>query len=283
MGSLIVGRMREGVKLTRRARRLGGVKEMRLDAFAEAFNKAGYWVVVFDYRFFGASSGKPRQLLDINKELEDWHAVIKYARSELETADTGRVVLFGTSFSGGLVLDVAARDGKVAAVISQCPFTSGLRSALCVAPLTVPKLMFNALRDQFFSTADEAVTVKLAGTPSEVALLNSPDSLDYRKLVPQGTSVNDQVSARTALWILTYYPGRFAKDVKAPLFFAICDRDSVAPAGPTTGYAKQAPQGTIKHYDCGHFDIYLGEWFERAMKDYLAFLDKNVPVTRSRM
>ena len=35
----------------------GGVKEMRLDAYAERFSAAGYHVLVFDYRHFGASDG----------------------------------------------------------------------------------------------------------------------------------------------------------------------------------------------------------------------------------
>jgi predicted alpha/beta-fold hydrolase len=44
---------------------LGGIKEMRLDAFAERFSLAGYACLVFDYRHFGASDGLPRHLLDI--------------------------------------------------------------------------------------------------------------------------------------------------------------------------------------------------------------------------
>ena len=42
---------------------LGGVRQMRLDAFAERFSSAGYRCLVFDYRHFGASAGEPRQLL----------------------------------------------------------------------------------------------------------------------------------------------------------------------------------------------------------------------------
>ncbi len=38
---------------------LGGVRQMRLDAFAERFSSAGYRCLVFDYRHFGASAGGP--------------------------------------------------------------------------------------------------------------------------------------------------------------------------------------------------------------------------------
>ena len=46
---------------------LGGVREMRLDAYAERFAAAGYVCLVFDYRHFGASGGQPRQLLSIRR------------------------------------------------------------------------------------------------------------------------------------------------------------------------------------------------------------------------
>lgn len=30
----------------------------------------------------------------------------------------------------------------------------------------------------------------------------------------------------------------------------------------------------LKHYAMGHFDIYLGEWFERSVTDQVAFLQE---------
>ena len=38
-----------------------GVREQRLDAYAERFAGAGLAALVFDYRHFGASAGEPRQ------------------------------------------------------------------------------------------------------------------------------------------------------------------------------------------------------------------------------
>ena len=49
--------------------------------------------------------------------------------------------------------------------------------------------------------------------------------------------------------------GRSAKHVQCPIYFAICGKDTVAPPGPSIGYAKQAPHGTVKVYkDMGHFE-----------------------------
>jgi dienelactone hydrolase len=102
-----------------------GVREQRLDAFAERFAAAGIAALVFDYRYFGASEGEPRQLLDIDSQLDDWDSAVAYVCTRPDI-DPGRVALWGTSLSGGLVLTTAARDRRVAAVVSQVPYVDGL-------------------------------------------------------------------------------------------------------------------------------------------------------------
>ncbi len=109
----------------------GGVKEARLDAFAERFADAGYAALVFDYRFHGGSSGEPRLLIDIGRQRDDWRAAIAFARG-LDGVDADRIVGWGTSFSGGHVVEIAAAGERLAALIAQGPFMSGpavLRSA----------------------------------------------------------------------------------------------------------------------------------------------------------
>src|ERR1700737_4146534 len=85
---------------------------------------AGLAALVFDYRHFGASEGEPRQLLDIKLQLADWTAAIAFART-LEGIDEERIALWGTSFSGGHDIELAAHDGRVAAVVAQVPFVDG--------------------------------------------------------------------------------------------------------------------------------------------------------------
>jgi hypothetical protein len=41
-------------------------------------------------------------------------------------------------------------------------------------------------------------------------------------------------------------------------------------------HAAKAPRGEIKVYREGHFDIYVGEAFDRVVADQLAFLDKHL-------
>ncbi|MFF2083988.1 alpha/beta hydrolase [Nocardia sp. NPDC058176] len=258
---------------------LAGVKEMRLDAFAERFAAAGYACLVFDYRHFGSSSGTPRQLLDVGRQLEDWEAAIAYART-IEGVDPDRVVLWGTSFGGGHVIVTAASDQRVAAAVAQCPFTDGLASSTAIPTRTSLRLTVRAIRDvTHMLTGREPVTVPAYGPPGSTALMTAPDcEPGVLSLIPEGTHVSDQVAARFALQIVRHFPGRSAENVSCPILFVVCDNDSVAPAGPTLKYAVRAPRGEIRRYAAGHFDIYVGDAFERNVADQLAFLAHHIPV-----
>ena len=90
---------------------LSAVRDQRLPAYAERFAEAGLAALLFDYRHFGASGGEPRQLLDIQRQLEDWRTAIAYARG-LDGIE--RVGLFGSSFGGGHALELAAEEPAVA-------------------------------------------------------------------------------------------------------------------------------------------------------------------------
>jgi pimeloyl-ACP methyl ester carboxylesterase len=256
---------------------LGAVKEMRLDAYAERFAAAGFACLLFDYRHFGASGGEPRQLLDVDRQLEDWAAALRFARG-LDAVDPDRVGIFGSSFGGGHVIVTAARDPRVAAVVAQCPFTDGLASSLTLPPASALKVGALAARDLLGSRLGAApVRVALAGRPGEAALMATGDAVPgYLGLLPPGLAFENEVAARVALQIMTRRPGRAARLVHAPILFCICDSDSVAPAGATARHAAQAPRAEIVHYPCGHFDIYQGGFFERAVADQLEFFQRRL-------
>jgi fermentation-respiration switch protein FrsA (DUF1100 family) len=257
---------------------LGAVKEMRLDAFAERFAAAGYVCLVFDYRHFGASSGEPRQLLDIGRQLEDWRSAVAFART-VDGVDPDRVVVWGTSFGGGHVLVTAAADPRIAAAISQCPFTDGLASTLAIPPATIARVTALAVRDLVGSRLGRPpVMVPTYGPPGSSALMTAPDVVaGVEAIIPEGLEVPEDVAARFGLDIIRYFPGRQARRVRCPLHVAVCDPDTVAPTGRTLTHVSRAPRGEVTVYPAGHFDIYVGEAFERNVADQLAFLARHVP------
>ncbi|UPK75281.1 alpha/beta fold hydrolase [Nocardioidaceae bacterium SCSIO 66511] len=258
---------------------LGATREMGLAAYAERFCEAGYRALAFDYRHFGDSEGEPRQLLDLRRQLDDWTAAVHYART-LPGADPERVVLWGTSLGGGLVLSVAARDHRIAAVIAQCPFTHGIASAVKLGPTSSTKVLLAGLRDLGAHLRHrKPATVRITGQRGDAALMVTSDAADgYASLVPVGGSVPDRVSARAGLTIPMYAPGRAVRSIECPVLFCVCDNDSVAPARITRWYARKARTREVRRYPIGHFDIYHGDAYESAIADQLAFLERRVPV-----
>ncbi len=257
---------------------LGAIKEMGLAPYAERFCEAGYVVLVFDYRHFGDSGGEPRQLLDIERQRADWAAALAWVRARPEV-EPARVAIFGSSFGGGHVLEVAARDHAVAAVIAQCPFTDGLASGLRIHPRGLPGVVARSLRDEVARLRGrDPVLVPLAGRPGEPALMNAPDVVPgYLGLVPEGAPFTNGVAARIATRILLARPGRRAREVRCPMLVAVCERDTVAPARATLRHVARAPRADVRRYPCGHFDVYTGEMFERVVGDYVEFLTQHVP------
>jgi dienelactone hydrolase len=255
----------------------GATREMRLDAFAERFAAAGIAALAFTYRNFGDSGGEPRQVLSIKRQLADWDAAIDYVKSR-EDLDGERVAVWGSSFGGGHAITVASRHPELRAAVAQCPFTDGRASMRALGPVGTLRLLPVVARDYLASvTGREPVRIAAAGEPGTRAIMNAPDALPgYLALVPEGKQFVNEVAARIATQATFYRPGRAAKDVKLPILFCVCDHDSVTPPAQTLAYARTAPQGEIKSYPFGHFDIYLGVPFEAVVKDQVEFLTRHL-------
>jgi dienelactone hydrolase len=118
----------------------GTAEKLRPDAVV--FARAGYCVVTFDYRGWGASDGrlvltkpakrgKPgepftaevkeiREVVDPLDQTTDLLNVIHWVHGEKE-CDAKRIGLWGTSYSGGHVVYAAQHDPRVKATVSQVP------------------------------------------------------------------------------------------------------------------------------------------------------------------
>jgi uncharacterized protein len=96
----------------------GGIKELYLANYAEPFAEAGFVTLAFDYRYTGESEGEPRcQQLPWDNQ-EDYRNAISWLSLQPEV-DPDRIGIWGTSYSGAHVIQVAAFDKRVKAVVNQ--------------------------------------------------------------------------------------------------------------------------------------------------------------------
>lgn len=252
---------------------LAAVKEMRLDAYAERFAAAGLNVLVFDYRHFGSSDGRPRQLLAIGRQHQDWEIAVAHARSRPEV-DADRVALWGSSLSGGHVMAVA-RTVEPACVVSQVPHVSGPMSTKELGARGVARLVPHGLRDLTRAARrKEPHYIPAAGRPGDLAIMTAPESMEYLDLAPDG--FDDRVAARFALAIGLYSPGRALRHLTVPVLVQVGLRDRTTPPHPAITAAQKAPTARVSSYDVGHFTPYTGEMFETFVAEQTAFLREHL-------
>ena len=104
------------------------VKEMYLDSYAEVFAAAGFNALVFDNRNFGASDGEPRQEIDPWAQIRDYRHAITYATT-LPEVDANRIGVWGSSYSGGHVLVVAASTAGSRRSCARCRWSMATRTS----------------------------------------------------------------------------------------------------------------------------------------------------------
>jgi dienelactone hydrolase len=248
------------------------LKEARLDAYAERFAAAGLGVLVFDYRHFGDSEGEPRQYVNVARQHADWRAAIEHARG-LDWVDPDRIALWGTSYSGGHVVAVAAGDPRIAAVVSQAPHASGPATLAATGPRRGTRLTAAAARDKLGSLLGRAPRyIPTVGEPGTFAAMTSPDAVPGLNAMYGDRDWPNRVTARSAFGVGLYSPLRRVRKLRCPLLVLVAERDEVTPVGPARKLARRAPRGELVTLDCAHFTIYLGEWFERAVEAQTDFL-----------
>lgn len=149
----------------------GAIRQMRnIPEVATLLAEAGIMALAIDFRFLGDSEGEPRQQVLPHAQRQDLRNALTYLQS-LTEVDGERLGLWGTSFSGGQSIQVAAFDHRVKALVAQVPATDLYRQIRFSAPDAQRKLLDDAIASEYSRrlAGEPAATMKLAdeaGKPS---------------------------------------------------------------------------------------------------------------------
>lgn len=259
-------------------------KEPGTDVFARRFHEAGFSVLAFDFRHLGESGGTPRQVVRIREQIADWQAAIACAAA-LPGVDADRVAIWGFSLAGGQVLEVAARNPRLAAAVAQMPLADGravtphaLRHS---TPSALLRLIGLALLDAVGGLLGRPpLLVPTAGLPGTVSPLTTPDAMDGSRALDPGhihTDWNPVVAARSALMPGMYRPIRHAPRVRSPLLVVVCEQDQSVLPEPGIRAAQLAPRGELLLVPGTHYAPFL-DAHEQTVKAELSFLLSHLTV-----
>lgn len=256
---------------------MSGIKEHFLDRFAERFQAAGLAAVVYDHRYWGGSDGQPRHHTDHFQQTEDLHDVVHYA-STRPGVDPDRIALWGSSFSGGIVMVVGAVDPRVKAVVTQVPFVSG-RATRERFPQDFLKKIFEdrgqtSFKDPVYIPAFPESLEQAQKNPS-AAVLGTEESWYYYQTV-QGFSQKkeNKITFQSLFHTIRAEPSAYAAQLSPkPFFMAVGLKDSLMDSQVQLDvFATAKEPKKLLELDCGHFDVYQGSYFEENVSHQVEFL-----------
>jgi len=251
-----------------------GAEGAGLDRYAERLAAAGYAVFHFHGRNEGDSDGEPRNLLSPTRSRADWEAALAGLRGRNDVA-TDSLLLWGVDLAGGIVLDVAADDPRIAAVVSQTPILSGREFLRRRGLGFLARGTLAGVRDLLQSRLRGPHTVPVVdeGTgESGRALVSTPSAhRAYRDLV--GDDWENRTPARSLLGLARHTADEDRERLARPVLFVGGTRDDVVPFETVEAASDALADTTLIRLSAGHFDLYDGVGFEQAIGHGLAFAD----------
>lgn len=260
---------------------LGGTVDSGLSPYAERFASSGFHVIVFDYRYFGKSDGMPRQLLTVANQLEDWRFAIDYART-MPQIHPNQIGLWGTSFSGGHVVTIAAQDNSIKAICAQNPMLDGMASVKLLAKhaglLHVIKLSLSGIHDIIKRKLGmPPVTVPVVGISGQLSAISNTQFYDDYIGMASETWVNS-MTAGVTVTLPFYRPISYANKISCKVLLQPCMLDTVvSPSSAVTLASKLGPLATLCPLTgMNHFDLYEGEGFEDTVTEQVRFFTRSL-------
>jgi uncharacterized protein len=238
---------------------VGGVKAAGLAPFAEQFAEAGFAALVFDYRHWGDSTGQPRQLLSVRRQLEDYRTALCWAQAH-ENFDAAKVFVWGTSFAGMHIVELAASEPALAGAIAQCPLVDGLAGVANIPAGRAVRLSAHALLDLVGSALGRSPRYLQVSVPrGRLGVIATDDAMiGHDRLDPADGSWPNDITARSLLDVTRHRPVRRAHRARCPLLMVVAEHDTMAPTKPALAVAARAPRGELYRSRGGHYDVYAG-------------------------
>lgn len=228
------------------------LKEMDLDRYAEVFCDAGLACVVYDHRNLGASDGEPRNEINPWQQIADMREAITFA-SSIPGIDPERIGLWGTSYSGGHSLVVAAIDRRVKCVVFQAGTIDSLTAALRRSgPEGIATLRNEAYAD---------LASRASGSPPRYLPVANPGTDSYRYLVEAFPDAGypNSVTLKSRELALGYRPGAYVDRIApTPLLMIVAGQDEQTPADLQLEAFERAgtPKRLLLLEAARHYDVY---------------------------
>ncbi len=250
----------------------GSVQMAMTSSFTHSFVEAGFAVMEFDYPGWGASGGFPRQGINPWRRTRVADTALAHLKSQ-PMVDAHQITLWGTSFGGGHVVDLASQHPELTGAIIQVPMLDG-RAATFATPLgRLLKLSMLGLLDLIKPGALIYVpTISREGEFGTMDRDGAWDAMERAMAALPHLGYDNRVAAKSAITMPFYRPWLRLKDVKVPMLMIGATGDTVAPFVSDKVRRVGNPNVQVIEIDADHFDPYFDPLFPEVLAHQLKFL-----------
>ncbi len=255
-----------------------GVKDLYLPDNAGVLADAGYIVLVFDYKGWGASAGTRTRLAPYSR-VADVQAALTFLGAQAE-ADNTRLGIYGTSYGGATVVWTGAIDPRVQCIVSVVGIGHGARWMRSVRR---PDEWFDLLE----RSAADRVQRALHGA-SELVDRNSvllPDRQSAELAAAARQRVPSALNTLPLEYVdetLGFHPEWVVdKIAPRPILFITTDNDRLVPPEESQSLFAKAgePKKLVVLEGYGHYEVYSEPAFSEVMGETLAWFQEHLPPT----
>jgi len=252
-----------------------GVKDLYLPDNARVLNAAGYAVLTFDYKGWGASEG-PRSRLAPYSRVADVQAALTFLGLQ-SNVDAARLGIYGTSYGGATVVWVGAVDPRVKCIVSVVGVGNGRRWMRSVRR-----------PDEWFDLLDRARADREKRVGDGISELVDRSQI----LLPDRQSAELAAVARRANpAAVNELPLEFIDDTLSfhpewvvdriaprPILFITTDGDRLVPPEESEALFARAgePKRLVTLRGFGHYEVYSEPAFGLVMAETTAWFGKHL-------
>jgi dipeptidyl aminopeptidase/acylaminoacyl peptidase len=271
--SLPAGENRAGIVL---CHGYTGVKDLYLPDNARVLNEAGYVVLTFDYKGWGASEGARSRLAPYSR-VADVQAALTFLGLQPE-ADADRLGLYGTSYGGATVVWAGAVDQRAKCIVSVVGVGHGQRWMRSVRrPDEWRDLLERSKADREKCVLDGQSEL---ADRSEILLADRQSAelaAAARRANPAAIGTLpleyiDETLSFHAEWVVD-------KIAPRPILFITTDDDRLVPPEESEAlYARAGePKRLVVLKGFGHYEVYAEPAFSQVMAETVSWFRQYLP------
>lgn len=253
-----------------------GVKDLYLPDNARVLNEAGYVVLTFDYKGWGASEGQKNRLAPYSR-VADVQAALTFLGLQ-QSVDEERLGIYGTSYGGATVVWTAAVDQRVKCTVACVGIGHGARWMRSVRrPDEWHDLLARAKKDresrvltgkaEWADRSEILLPDRQSAALAAAARKNNPNAINTLPL-----DYIDETLEFHPEWVVD-------KIAPRPILFITTDDDRLVPPEESLALHAKAgePKGLVVLKGYGHYEVYAEPAFSDVMGPTVQWFQRYLP------